>query len=173
MARTNERINIGGLTAAAVLAALYNASRPQGMGFLQYQPGDITEEQAAKLLDPDRTHTYFDYLAGRVMKVDIPHTITADTELDVWGYDRDNGQGAAEAVISVLRASGRESNPLTSAMHTAGVEQAADVAKREMGRSHSVEHTPGAAVFTLGMADVADKVGPAVDQALDSVKDKK
>jgi hypothetical protein len=31
-------IDLKGLNKAAVLAALYNASKPQGMGFLQYDP---------------------------------------------------------------------------------------------------------------------------------------
>lgn len=171
MTRTDERINIGGLTAAAVLAALYNASRPQGMGFLQYQPGDMTEEQAVKLFDAGHAHTYFDYLAGRVMKVSIPHDVADDTTIDVWGYDRDNGQGAAAAVISVLRGTGTTSNALTSALHASGVEIAADITRQEMDRPNSVEQKPKAAVFTLGLADVADRLGPAVDKALDSIKD--
>lgn len=75
----------------AVLAALYNAAQPQGMGFLQYQPGDMTESEAEHIL---KTQTYFDYLRGRVMKVDL-----STDELDTRLYNRDNGPGAAERAI--------------------------------------------------------------------------
>lgn len=87
-------IDIKSVSKAKVLAALYNASRPQGMGFVHYGPGDMTEEQAAELLSKN---TYFDYLQGRVMKVDLSGD-TLETRL----YDRDNGPGAAERAIKHL-----------------------------------------------------------------------
>lgn len=72
---------------AAVLAALYNNSKVQGMGFLQAKPGEMTEDEAAELL---KEETYFDYLYGKVMKVNL-----ATDELNPWLYDRDNGEGSA------------------------------------------------------------------------------
>jgi len=54
----------------------------------------MTTEEAASLLE---SHTYFDYLKGRVMKVDL-----SGDELDPWLYDRDNGHGAAKRVIDSL-----------------------------------------------------------------------
>lgn len=86
-------MNIKGTSKAKILAALYNASRPQGMGFLQAKPGDMSEGEAQKLLDAG--HTYFDYLHGRVMKIDL-----SSDELRTALYDRDNGQGAAEDAIT-------------------------------------------------------------------------
>lgn len=87
-------INISGINKAAILAALYNNSRPQGLGFLHFKPDEMTIEQAERLLEQQ---TYFDYLLGRVMKVDLSGDI-----LRTWLYDRDNGQGAAEAAIKHL-----------------------------------------------------------------------
>ena len=87
-------INISGINKAAILAALYNNSRPQGLGFLHFKPDEMTIEQAERLLEQQ---TYFDYLLGRVMKVDLSGDI-----LRTWLYDRDNGQGAAEAAIQHL-----------------------------------------------------------------------
>jgi len=84
-------ISLVGLDKADVLAALYNASRPLGMGFIQYDSAPMTRDEAAKFLAQD---TYFDYLKGRVMKVDL-----SGDELDPWGYDRDNGPGAALRAI--------------------------------------------------------------------------
>ena len=87
-------MDISKLDKAAVLAALYNASKPQGMGFLHYEPGPMTVEEARELL---LEQTYFDYLKGRVMKVDLK-----GNELDTWGYDRDNGPGTAENAIRAI-----------------------------------------------------------------------
>jgi hypothetical protein len=87
-------MNIKDKNKAAILAALYNNSKVQGMGWLQARPGKMKEEKAAELL---KDQTYFDYLHGKVMKVDM-----SKDELDPYLYDRDNGQGAAEAAISHL-----------------------------------------------------------------------
>lgn len=43
-------INISGISKAKILAALYNASKPQGMGRLQYDPNQMTEQEADELL---------------------------------------------------------------------------------------------------------------------------
>jgi hypothetical protein len=80
-------IDLRGLDKAEVLAALYNNSRPQGMGFLHFEPKPMTKEQAAEML---KTSTYFDYVKGRVMKVDL-----SGEDLNPRLYDRDNGDGAA------------------------------------------------------------------------------
>ena len=87
-------INISGLNEAEVLAALYNNSKTQGLGILHYTPEPMTVQEATEILEET---TCFDYLKGRVMKVDL----TSDT-LDTWGYDRDNGEGAAYQAISHL-----------------------------------------------------------------------
>jgi hypothetical protein len=85
-------MNIKGINKAKVLAALYNNSKPQGMGFLHYDSKPMTEEEAEALL---KQTTYFDYLKGRVMKIDL-----SGDELQTRLYNRDNGEGAAERVIS-------------------------------------------------------------------------
>jgi len=96
-------IDIKGLDKAAVLAALYNASQQQGMGF-SHPRGTcaMTVEEAREALkgrdDNGNRDMYFDYLHGRVMKVDL----SGDT-LKTWLYDRDNGQGAAERALRKLR----------------------------------------------------------------------
>jgi hypothetical protein len=64
------------------------------MGFLQAKAGDMTEEEAAELL---KTETYFDYLRGRVMKIDL-----SGDELRTDLYNRDLGQGAAEAIVNAI-----------------------------------------------------------------------
>lgn len=89
-------IDISRKSDAAILAALYNASRPLGIGFLNPNCSQsMTEAEAQKILD--RGQRYFDYLNGRVMKIDLGREV-----LDPYLYDRDNGKGAAERIISAL-----------------------------------------------------------------------
>lgn len=88
-------INISGISKAKVLAALYNNSKPMGRGMLHYDPAMMTEGEAEELL---KQESYFDYIKGRVMKVDL-----STDEFDPFLYDRDNGEGAAEeAIINIL-----------------------------------------------------------------------
>lgn len=89
-------ISIKGLSKAKILAALYNNSRAQGMGWLNATLADMTEAEAAELL---KTDAYFDYLRGRVMKVDL----SGDTLFTLL-YDRDIGHGACARVIAGLTA---------------------------------------------------------------------
>ena len=88
-------ISIAGKNKAQVLAALYNRARPLGLGFRQYDPALMTEADAEVLLK--RGFTSFDYLKGRVMKVDL----TGD-EFNEWAYDRDNDEGAAAEALKDL-----------------------------------------------------------------------
>lgn len=85
-------ISLNGLNKAEVLAALYNASRPQGVGFFEYEAEPMTTEEAEVIFY--ESDGKFDYLKGRVMKVDL----TGD-EFNPVLYDRDNGAGAAQAAV--------------------------------------------------------------------------
>ena len=94
-----DEINIEGLDRAEILAALYNKSQQQGMGFLDQRGAKgMTKEMAAELL---KNQDYFDYLQGRVMKISLKEGAKT---LRPFLYDRDNGQGAAARVIAKLRA---------------------------------------------------------------------
>ncbi len=85
-------INIENADKAEILAALYNNSKVQGMGFLQAKPDLMTTDEARDLL---KETTYFDYLHGKVMKINL-----SSSELRPGLYDRDNGQGACAAAIN-------------------------------------------------------------------------
>ena len=85
-------IDLKGKDKAEVLAKLYNASRPQGLGFFIADSKDMTIEEARTILNSGQT--YFDYLNGRVMKIDLSSNL-----LDPRLYDRDNGQDAALAAL--------------------------------------------------------------------------
>lgn len=90
-------IDISKLDRAEVLAALFNASKPQGMGFVQNYAPVMTTEEARRLLGE---YDYFDYVRGRVMKISLR---AGAEQLDPRLYDRDNGEGAAERAIAHLR----------------------------------------------------------------------
>lgn len=108
-----HEIDITGLDKAELLAALYNRSQQFGMGYL-HTAGQhaLTVEQARAIIDPqdppdprmvnwdqkDAKELKFDYLYGRVLKVDLSGDI-----LRTWLYNRDIGEGAAEAVVAALR----------------------------------------------------------------------
>lgn len=89
-------VDTRGLSKAEVLAALYNNSKPLGLGLLQFDHKEMTVTEAEELL---RQTTYFDYLKGRVMKVDL----SSSDGFEEWLYDRDNGNGAAQRAIDSLK----------------------------------------------------------------------
>lgn len=154
----SNKISMEGLDKAAVLAALYNASKPLGMGFLHYDPIPMTTEQARELFSED--HAYFDYLKGRVMKVDL-----GGNELDPYLYDRDNGDGAAAKAIAALQQGGTNA-PEIQQIHQEGKDIAAIDAREGMKTPTTVQTDGIVTTLTLGLQDVTDKLGPAVDQAV-------
>lgn len=98
-------ISIKGLNKAEVLKALYDHSHVQGMGIFQTVPeGTVTVEHCQMLLDTTG-YPYFDYLYGRVIKVDL-----SGDEFDERLYDRDCGPGAAERAVRPIRNRDHASN---------------------------------------------------------------
>ncbi len=168
------KISLHGLEKGEVLAALYNASRPLGMGFLQYDPKPMTAEEGASLV---ASQTYFDYLKGRVMKIDLK-----GDELETWLYDRDNGSGAAERAINELRKTKSVNTASIQDSHKSGLLEAA-VAQESMGRDHAVhEEDMGialsgkpsgvkATVITMGLSDMKGHLAPKVAAAVEQVAD--
>lgn len=86
-------VQFDGLTREQVLCALYNASKPQGLGFLHYNPKPLTIPEAKTVLAKT---DYVDYLKGRVIKVNLPENAK---DFDARLYDRDCGSGAGKAAI--------------------------------------------------------------------------
>ena len=59
-------VKYDGLSREQVLCALYNASKPQGLGILNYDPKPLTFNEAKSVLSKCER---VDYLKGRVIKV--------------------------------------------------------------------------------------------------------
>ena len=70
---TENMINITGVDLAKVVQEAYRLSTPQGLGFLHFQEGGLTDEEAASLIafrDP-RTPLTMDYVRGRACKLTV------------------------------------------------------------------------------------------------------
>lgn len=90
-------IDIKGIDKATLVAALFNNSKPRGLGFFsEKHNSEMTKESAQKYLD--KGQTYFDYLEGRAMKIDV-----SGNKMDPRQYDRDNGNGVANKVVESIR----------------------------------------------------------------------
>ena len=99
------KVNIEGLRKDKVLKALYYASHNQGLGFLQAVPNfslEDAKEEIETLKRNDR-ELYFDYLHGRVLKVDI-----TNDEFDDYLFDRNCGEGSAKKAIDDLKSQYKE-----------------------------------------------------------------
>lgn len=93
-------VYIKGLDKAKVLKALWDGSHAQGLSFLGVPEGGYTLEDAQCAIDGKLKYgypLYFDYVAGHVIKCDI-----TEDEFDERLYDRDCGEGAAQAAIDKL-----------------------------------------------------------------------
>ena len=158
-----ETVSIEGLDKAELLAALYNAAVPRGMGMLQYDPTPMTKETAQAIIDQaaakdflGRPSIYFDYLRGRPLKIDI-----GGDEADTWGYDRDQGLGKALVVVVALRAN--------LPVPTSTPEQMAEAiqhAEGMIGTRSSEEDLPGGVrVINLGShPNLDERLNAAIDR---------
>jgi hypothetical protein len=74
-----------------VLMTLFNGAMSPGLGAMHRENKKMDEELARELLG---TATYFDYLGGRVLKVEMGFKTLATTL-----YNRDNGKNRAEDLL--------------------------------------------------------------------------
>lgn len=169
-------ISIKGLDKAEVLAALYNAASPQRLGFLQFDPKPMTREEAREIID-SQTYCYkdykgehrflaFDYLKGRLMKVNLEY----DT-LNPIGYDRGNGKGVAKRVIEELRSNRGVNSVYIKKKHLEGTLEAAEVTRDEMTGKTAIEKSGDTVTVTLGLDGLKDTLRPKVDKALEGAKE--
>ncbi len=84
----------------------YELSSPQGMGFLHYTPGPLTEDEVKevelRLIEPTgRVAVRLDYIKGRACKF----SILRDAENRLWVYNDwydHNSDAAAELIKRIL-----------------------------------------------------------------------
>lgn len=164
-----QMVDISGLDKAAVLALLFNASAPGGMGFLtaQFGPSVMTVEDAEYVIhdgdspDPDfpQGNLSYDYLFGRPLKIDLE-----GDEFDPWGFDRDNGgTGTAQRLIDEFRRSGQVNSDELS-------DHRKELLTERSAQTREFVSTPSSAegnTFHLGGDDVADIVTHHHDQQVE------
>lgn len=165
-----SNIDISGLDKAAVLATLFNASAPAGMGFLQAANGPtvMSIEDAQKVINgftsPEfADNLYFDYLFGRPLKINL-----SGDSFDPWGFDRDNGgNGTAARLIDELRAGGPVESDNHKQTRTALLIERSDVAMSLANTQSHISHENGIINHQLGGSDVGDVLEKAIDREID------
>lgn len=160
----SENVNIEGLNKADVFAALYNAAKAQGFGFLHYTNVPMTREEAeAELGRLAQNRMYADYVNGRVMKV----SFASDTEIDPYLYDRDNGAGAAQKAIDALRTTQDVNAEEIEHHHLENTRNAAMLVSEHLYDKTDILKRRNAVQVHLGLSDAADLLKPIVDDILD------
>ncbi len=106
-------IDTSGIETWRIVQALYNRAKPLGLGYLQFEPGGLSDDDAKAFVKDaedrwnalpeerrkgDNHYGYIDYMRGRVVKTN-PFSNPIDPRL----FDRDNGQGACAEAIDKLR----------------------------------------------------------------------
>lgn len=91
------KVDISKLDKAEVLAALYNSAKIQDAGAFHAKGDLMPPQEAQRILDGSKDK-YFDYVNGRVLKVNL-----SENEVDPWLYNRDNGEFAFQKAIQHLR----------------------------------------------------------------------
>ena len=135
-------VDITGLPREAVLAALYNAATPRGMGFSHYDARPMDAAQALRVINErgnDLLHMVhklnpgifpapkprltlaFDYVYGRPLKVHL-----VSERIDARFYDEIHGEGRAQLVVDILRSSGDPADDRIMALHHASLRREAE-----------------------------------------------
>ena len=153
------RIDISNLDKAEVLAALYNGASPQGLGFLQYDSEPMGTDVAQELLSKS---TYFDYVRGRVMKVEL-----SGDSFDPWLYDRDNGAGAAAKVIDALNETGMVNPEEVEVQSLENTRKSAQELYDRLDETTTQEVVGATLITTIGLDDVADVLAPKLEPFID------
>lgn len=73
--KTDGMIDVTDAPLEAIVRAAYSFSRPQGLGHLHYQPGDLTDEEFAQIITatagPSFVALSMDYVKGRACKMTV------------------------------------------------------------------------------------------------------
>jgi hypothetical protein len=91
-------ISIKGMDKVEVFRELYADAKVLGLGVFNFVPGPMSREEAEIAVAEEearRGKVWFDYVRGRILKVDL-----SGDEFDPRLYDRDNGEGAAARAVA-------------------------------------------------------------------------
>ena len=69
---TKDMIEVTGVDLKELVKAAYDLSKPQGLGFLHFEEGGLSDEEAEKYItDHPRFAVMMDYVKGRACKLDV------------------------------------------------------------------------------------------------------
>ena len=70
---TDNMIDITGVDLIAFVKGVYGLSRPQGLGFLHFEDGGLSDEEAQNIVrvDDPRMPVHMDYVKGRACKMRV------------------------------------------------------------------------------------------------------
>lgn len=101
-------VDCSGLDAEVVLAKAISMAKPMGLGALNYKPVNFGATDAKKLLEKTKS---FDYYNGCPIKLNF----SSYPSIDPWGYDRDQGSGAFQKIVTSLKSMVSTQNDNTTA----------------------------------------------------------
>lgn len=153
-----KMISIVDLKPADVLCAFYNYAAPMNLGFLQYQEGCLSKEEADKHL---RSSKRIDSILGRQINIKFK-----SNEVDVRIFNEMYGNEAAEEVIDSLKESGKPNSDKILQWHEWNLEDAAKEARLKMKQDHQIAKGEGIFVTNMGLSDMAHLLEPAIAKAL-------
>lgn len=93
-------IKVTGAEPKELVKAAYNLSQPQGMGFMHFEHGSLTDEEAGELVNHDKQPTAewpsaivsMDYVKGRSCKFYVMKDINGDLWIKKNWYDHSETQ---------------------------------------------------------------------------------
>lgn len=91
---TMARIKLGKIDQVKFLQKAYELSKPQGMGFLHFEPGELPDAEAAQWVKrcSDARGVSYDYVNGRSLKLHIEIDENGESSMhDSW-YDHTDRQ---------------------------------------------------------------------------------
>lgn len=92
------KIDISEMNKVDILKTLYDNAKFNGLGMFAFELGDMPITEAIQIMDmyEMKYNSYFDYLKGRVLKIDLSGPV-----LNTYLYDRDNIVPAGELLKSL------------------------------------------------------------------------
>lgn len=149
---------------AEVFAALYNAAKPKGAGFINYDPRSITPEEAVEITKGDFDIS-FQYVKGRVMKINL-----SGDEFDPSGYDSENGSDTSQYVIDALINTGDTYPEEIERLHLENTRNSAMATQDRLYDKPEVKNNGDVMIVKMTLSNLSDYIQPNLDKILKEEK---
>lgn len=96
-------LNVTGVELKELAKAAYRFSRPQGLGYLHFEEGELSDEIAQQIIDDGKKYSggglSMDYVKGRACKF---HVIVRSGELFINGRWYDHSEGDLQDLLAAI-----------------------------------------------------------------------